>query len=157
MHTLCQERPGVYVTNYTDVALILNKHSAAPAEDVSALFRHMVFNAAIGNVDDHLKNFWMLVTPSGYRLAPAFDLVPDISARGEHTLAFKYRFACPTRSELLEIADEWRVAAAATSIDSVVTAATAFSAIAREIGVRPGKSLHSLAADVDRRLDLLAG
>lgn len=36
------------------------EHSAAPADDVAALYRHMVFNAAIGNVDDHLKNFWML-------------------------------------------------------------------------------------------------
>lgn len=39
------------------------------------LFRHMVFNASIGNVDDHLKNFWMLGASSGYRLAPAFDLL----------------------------------------------------------------------------------
>ena len=31
----------------------------------------MVFNAAMGNVDDHLKNFCML--------APAFDLVSDLA------------------------------------------------------------------------------
>jgi serine/threonine protein kinase HipA of HipAB toxin-antitoxin module len=41
------------------------KHSTAPKMDVATLFRHMVFNAAVGNVDDHLKNFWMLAKPGG--------------------------------------------------------------------------------------------
>jgi hypothetical protein len=41
------------------------------------------------NVDDHLKNCWMLALPGGFRLAPAFDLVPDISGRGEHPLSFQ--------------------------------------------------------------------
>ena len=65
MRAHCRERPGVYVTSYSDLALVLRKHSASPAEDVAALFRHMAFNAAVGNVDDHLKNFWMLNTRSG--------------------------------------------------------------------------------------------
>src|SRR5262249_38586077 len=81
MKTLCKERPGVFVQDYSAVAQALEKYSATPAKDVAALYRHMVFNAAIGNVDDHLKNFWMLATSAGYRLAPAFDLVPDISGR----------------------------------------------------------------------------
>jgi serine/threonine protein kinase HipA of HipAB toxin-antitoxin module len=55
----------------------------------------MAFNAAIGNVDDHLKNFWMLARSGGFRVAPAFDLVPDVSGRGEHTLSFQQGFACP--------------------------------------------------------------
>jgi serine/threonine-protein kinase HipA len=71
------------------------KHSTAPKMDVATLFRHMVFNAAVGNVDDHLKNFWMLAKPGGYRLAPAFDLLPDITGRVEHTLSFRSSFACP--------------------------------------------------------------
>ena len=60
LRTLCLERPGVYVQGYSDLAQAICKHSAAPKMDVTTLFRHMVFNAAVGNVDDHLKNFWML-------------------------------------------------------------------------------------------------
>src|SRR5581483_10261315 len=100
----------IFVSSYSDLARILDKHSASPAADVKMLFRHMVFNAAIGNVDDHLKNFWMLATPSGYSLAPAFDLVPDTADRVEHTLSFRYQFGCPTAGELLEVASEWEVA-----------------------------------------------
>ncbi len=61
LRTLCKERPGIYVHSYSDLARVLRKYSAVPADDVRALYRHMIFNAAIGNVDDHLKNFWMLV------------------------------------------------------------------------------------------------
>jgi len=110
MKTLCKERPGVFAQDYSALARALERYSASPAADVAMLFRHMVFNAAIGNVDDHLKNFWMLATATGYRLAPAFDLVPDISGRGEHTLAFQFGFGCPTREQLCEVAQHWRVA-----------------------------------------------
>src|SRR5580692_12061821 len=104
LRTLCIERPGVYVQGYSDLAQAIRKHSAAPKMDVTTLFRHMVFNAAVGNVDDHLKNFWMLARPGGFRLAPAFDLVPDISGRGEHTLSFQQGFACPPRAEMIALA-----------------------------------------------------
>lgn len=157
MRTLCRERPGVYVTNYADLALVVSKHSASPAEDVAALFRHMVFNAAIGNVDDHLKNFWMLTSPGGYRLAPAFDLVPDVAERGEHTLAFRHSFSPPTRDALLKVAKEWRISQAAESLDRVVEATVAFRKTALELGVRPGTGLDSICADVNKRVAALAG
>jgi hypothetical protein len=115
LRTLCKERPGIYVHGYSELAQVLRKHSAAPADDLAALYRHMVFNAAIGNVDDHLKNFWMLARPGGFRLAPAFDLVPDISGRGEHTLSFQQGFDCPTGSEMIALAAEWGVARAPAS------------------------------------------
>ncbi len=155
MRTLCRERPGVYVTSYTDLALVLRKYSASPAEDVAALFRHMAFNAAVGNVDDHLKNFWMLNTPSGYRLAPAFDLVPDVAERREHTLSFQYDYGCPTREILLAIAKEWRVARAKACVDDIVQAVSRFRVTARKLAVRTGKGLDSISADVRRRVELL--
>jgi serine/threonine-protein kinase HipA len=155
MRTLCRERPGVYVTSYTDLASVLRRYSASPADDVAALFRHMAFNAAVGNVDDHLKNFWMLYTPGGYRLAPAFDLVPDIAERGEHTLSFQYEYGCPTREVLLAVAKEWQVARAENCVQDVVRAVRRFRVTARKLGVRAGKGLDSIAADVRRRLELL--
>lgn len=156
MRTLCRERPGVYVTSYTDLALALRKYSASPAEDVAALFRHMAFNAAIGNVDDHLKNFWMLSGPSGYRSAPAFDLVPDITERREHTLSFQYEYSCPTREILLAVAKEWQVARAQEYLDEIVRAVGKFRATARKLAVKTEKGLDLVSADVRRRLQLLA-
>ena len=155
MRTLCKERPGIFATSYTELAQVLDKYSASPAEDVAMLFRHMAFNAAVGNVDDHLKNFWMLATPAGYRLAPAFDLVPDIAGRNEHTLAFQYSAACPTREQLLALASQWRVSKAPATVDQVTQAVAQFPAVARKLGVHTGNALDSVRADIRRRLKLM--
>jgi serine/threonine-protein kinase HipA len=155
MRSLCRERPGVYAQRYTDVAMVLRRHSAAPAEDIARLFRLMAFNAAIGNVDDHLKNFWMLMRPDGFRLSPAFDLVPDIDGRGQHTLAFGQGFDCPVRTVLLDVAREWGVGRADDMLDEVIRATAAFSATARRLAVRYPVSLSRVAADVRRRSGLL--
>ena len=157
LRTLCKERPGVFITNYGEMAQVVGKCSSAPARDVAALFRQMVFNAAIGNVDDHLKNFWMLATPSGYRLAPAFDLVPDLTGRGDHTLSFQYSFTCPTRDVLLAVADDWRVANAADTLNQVVVAVGSFTATAKKLRVRAGKPLETVRSDIRRRLGLIRG
>lgn len=157
MRTLYKETRGVFATGYAQLARILEKYSSAPASDVAMLYRHMVFNAAIGNVDDHLKNFWMLALPFGYRLAPAFDLVPDVSQRIEHTLAFQYGFGCPTRRILIEIAKEWAVPEPAETIDRVVDAVAKFPTAARELGVRPGTGLRAVTTHIHRRLALISG
>jgi serine/threonine-protein kinase HipA len=156
LRTLCKERPGIYVHSYSDLAQVLRKHSASPADDLAALYRHMVFNAAIGNVDDHLKNFWMLARPGGFRLAPAFDLVPDISGRGEHTLSFQQGFACPARAEMIALAAEWGVVRAAGIVEDVVKATRAFATTARRLKVRNPGGLQKVCADVRRRTGLLS-
>jgi serine/threonine-protein kinase HipA len=152
LRTLCRERPGVYVHSYSDLAQSIRKHSAAPRLDVEMLFRHMVFNAAVGNVDDHLKNFWMLAKPEGYRLAPAFDLVPDTTGRAEHTLSFRSSFACPTRSDLMTIAREWSVDGANDIVSQVTKAVRDFAATAKQLPVQGADSLATIANDVGGRL-----
>ena len=155
LRTLCKERPGIYVHSYSDLAQVLRKHSASPTDDLTAFYRHMVFNAAIGNVDDHLKNFWMLNRSGGFRLAPAFDLVPDISGRGEHTLSFQQGFACPTGAEMIALAAQWGVAGAARIVEDVVEATRAFATVARSLKVRHPVTLRRICADVRRRIGLL--
>lgn len=62
--------------SYPDLAIAL-RQIGAPREDRVELFRRMVFNVMIGNRDDHPWNHGILVTPAGFRLAPAFDVVPQ--------------------------------------------------------------------------------
>jgi serine/threonine-protein kinase HipA len=156
LRTLCKERPGIYVHSYSQLAQVLRRHSAAPADDLAALYRHMVFNAAIGNVDDHLKNFWMLARSGGFRLAPAFDLVPDTSGKCEHTLSFLTGIACPTRADMIELAAQWGVARPAGIVDAVVKATKTFATTARRLKVRHPASLQKASADVRRRTLLLS-
>lgn len=58
---------------------------------MTALYRQAVFNALLGNTDDHLKHFALRhvgTEGSGWRLTPAYDLPPDEPPRGEHLLRF---------------------------------------------------------------------
>lgn len=62
---------------YTEIADAIRAHGREPKRDVQQLFRRMLFNLLITNVDDHLQNHGLLHVEHGlWRLAPAFDLNP---------------------------------------------------------------------------------
>jgi serine/threonine-protein kinase HipA len=62
---------------YTEIADALRRIGARPTEDVRELWRRMLFNLLITNVDDHLWNVGVLYAGNGqWRLAPAFDVNP---------------------------------------------------------------------------------
>jgi serine/threonine-protein kinase HipA len=62
---------------YTEIADVLRRIAARPSEDVRELWRRMLFNFLITNVDDHLWNLGVLYAGNGqWRLAPAFDVNP---------------------------------------------------------------------------------
>ncbi len=54
----------------------LRRWSARPDEDRRELFMRMVFNAMVTNNDDHPRNHALLRTASGWRISPAYDIVP---------------------------------------------------------------------------------
>jgi serine/threonine-protein kinase HipA len=54
-------------------------------EQVYALFRQMVFNVAICNRDDHVKNFSFQLKDNRWQLSPAYDVLPSIGFNGYHT------------------------------------------------------------------------
>ena len=63
--------------SYAEIAAQLLAVSDHPSADLPELWRRMVFNLLITNVDDHLQNHGLLHIAGGkWRLAPAFDLNP---------------------------------------------------------------------------------
>lgn len=52
------------------------KDSAAATEEQRELYRRMVFNAVVGNGDDHPRNHGLLRCKDGWQLSAAFDIVP---------------------------------------------------------------------------------
>jgi serine/threonine-protein kinase HipA len=74
-------------TSYLELAEFLHQQGAKDhvAPDLEQLFRRVTFNVAVGNRDDHLRNHGFLLTPSGWRLAPAFDVNPSID-KADHVL-----------------------------------------------------------------------
>jgi len=62
--------------SYPLLADELRRWSERPDEDPVELFRRMIFNAAVTNNDDHPRNHAVRRTARGWRLTPAYDLVP---------------------------------------------------------------------------------
>jgi serine/threonine-protein kinase HipA len=62
--------------SYPLLADQLRRWSEKPGADRIELFRRIVFNAAVTNNDDHPRNHAVLRTARGWRLTPAYDLVP---------------------------------------------------------------------------------
>jgi serine/threonine-protein kinase HipA len=63
--------------SYQAIASVLQRVSSRHRTDRLELFRRMVFNVLCGNRDDHLKNHGLLHDGGGWRLSPAFDVVPQ--------------------------------------------------------------------------------
>jgi len=62
---------------YTDIAEIIRMYSSAPTEDLRELWRRIVFNVMVGNLDDHLRNHGFLYDRDDkWRLSPVYDLNP---------------------------------------------------------------------------------
>lgn len=63
--------------SYTEIADAIRSYGHAPTQDLRQLWRRMVFNLLITNMDDHLQNHGFLHVERGlWRLAPAFDINP---------------------------------------------------------------------------------
>jgi len=50
--------------------------------DLQELWRRIVFNICISNVDDHLRNHGFILTGKGWKLAPAYDMNPSETGDG---------------------------------------------------------------------------
>jgi serine/threonine-protein kinase HipA len=76
---LCKPRgrdyAGKYDASNEDVAEVIKNYSARPEIDLDKFFRRLIVFALIGNCDGHLKNYSLLETPTGLRLAPLYDVV----------------------------------------------------------------------------------
>ncbi|MEQ8264432.1 HipA domain-containing protein [Pseudohaliea sp.] len=63
--------------SYPEIVDELGRHGARARADAAELFRRMVFNILVSNVDDHLRNHGFLwAGAAGWILAPAYDLNP---------------------------------------------------------------------------------
>ncbi|QHE84968.1 type II toxin-antitoxin system HipA family toxin [Hydrogenophaga sp. BPS33] len=120
--TLLERHDGQTGGSYLDIVeAIENLGGSGLTEDLEQLFRRAVFNLLVGNRDDHLRNHGFLLTPSGWRLAPAFDINPN-PAKSEHALTWDGRSAAPHMPTLLATAPYYRLSAdAAQAIVEQIT------------------------------------
>lgn len=147
---------GYYYLSYSDMFKIIKKYSSQPAQDVDAMFRQMVFNIAVGNTDDHLKNFCMLHKDSGFCLSPVYDVLPDIHQNREHRLSFPQGTgSLPIDKDLLQgIGKVYSVSDPEQIIKDVFNSVVDWRDIFQEYEV-PESDIKRLEHEIDRRLALI--
>ncbi|OIP83933.1 MAG: toxin HipA [Porphyromonadaceae bacterium CG2_30_38_12] len=64
--------------SYLEIADFIQNFGTNVNENLEQLWRRIVFNIAISNNDDHLRNHGFLLEPSGWVLSPAYDLNPSV-------------------------------------------------------------------------------
>jgi serine/threonine-protein kinase HipA len=63
---------------YLDLASIIRENGSEPELDLIELWKRIVFNIAISNTDDHLRNHGFLLQENGWKLSPLYDVNPSI-------------------------------------------------------------------------------
>ena len=67
-----------YNTSYLDIANFINQFGSNVKEDLLELWKRLVFNIIIHNTDDHLRNHGFLLSDTGWKLSPVFDINPNL-------------------------------------------------------------------------------
>lgn len=127
--------------SYPELVDALTAHGAQARTDAEQLYRRMVFNVLVSNVDDHLRNHGFLWSgQDGWVLSPAYDINPtpvDVKARILSTNIDLDEGTCSL--ELVqEVAGYFGLGSkpARTIIQEVAQATRAWRTVAEELGVR---------------------
>ena len=136
--------------SYPEIVDVLTRHGAQAKSDAQALYRRVVFNVMISNVDDHLRNHGFLwLDRTGWSLSPAYDLNPvptDMKARILTTNINLDEGTCSL--DLLEEAAEYfglGLPQARAIIKEVATATAQWKDVAQKAGTRASE-IHRMAS-----------
>ena len=135
--------------SYLLLADEVRRWSTRPQRDLRELFRRMVFNACVSNTDDHPRNHALVRQAEGWRLAPAYDLVPQpavaqerrdlaliVGAHGRAASLYNVLSACGRFGLSVE--------EARAEFNSVVAVVRVWPEVFRKIGV-PKRDIEAVA------------
>lgn len=63
-------------SSYLDLVSIIKSNGANPTADLIELWKRIVFNMAVSNTDDHLRNHAFILKKNGWVLSPLYDVNP---------------------------------------------------------------------------------
>lgn len=63
-------------SSYLDLVDFIRANGAQVDTDLTELWKRIVFNMVVSNTDDHLRNHGFLLTDSGWKLSPLYDVNP---------------------------------------------------------------------------------
>lgn len=122
--------------SYGEIAEFISNSGAQTEADLAQLWRRIVFNIAVSNTDDHLRNHGFLLTRNGWKLSPAYDLNPIVGKHGLHLNitdtdnALDYQLA-------FDVKDFFRLSQTqATQIyDEVLIAVKQWQTVSKQLGI----------------------
>ena len=105
------------------------------------LFKRMVFNIVYKNVDDHTKNFSLLMDREGkWSLAPAYDLVfsakYSFNQNPKHFLSINGKRDGITYEDVKKIAEEFHINHMNTLLEQVIKPSKRITEEAKLLGVK---------------------
>lgn len=126
--------------SYLDIAEFIQYSGANNQADLHQLWRRIVFNIAISNTDDHLRNHGFLLKEHGWRLSPAYDINPSIEKGGlalsidthDNTLSFQL---AKRVGEYFQLSDQQMEGI----IYEVITVTQNWKPVADKIGISRGE------------------
>jgi len=68
--------------SYLNIAEFISNHGVNIEANLHQLWRRIIFNIAISNTDDHLRNHGFVLTAQGWELSHAYDINPSIDKDG---------------------------------------------------------------------------
>jgi len=89
-----------YTSSYDDIVKLIARYSSKPLADKKQLLGQMLFNVALNNTDDHLRNFSFSCKEDGWQLTPAYDVVPSVTYGAYHQLKLGYDDILPSHSHI---------------------------------------------------------
>lgn len=63
-------------TSYLDIVSFIKAYGSNPKADLLELWKRIVFNMAVTNTDDHLRNHAFIFGKNGWELSPLYDVNP---------------------------------------------------------------------------------
>lgn len=127
---------GDYDASYIELAEFLTEQGSNTKIDLAQLWRRIVFNIAVSNTDDHLRNHGFIYRNDGWILSPAYDVNPVTPANGLHLNitdddnSLNYDLA-------MEVIDFFKLseAEAKTIKNEVLTSVRQWKVVATEMGI----------------------
>jgi len=70
------------VPSYLEIVDFIENVGTEVEKNLHQLWRRIVFNIAISNTDDHLRNHGFILKKKGWELSPAYDINPSVEKNG---------------------------------------------------------------------------
>nr|WP_292969214.1 HipA domain-containing protein [Allomuricauda sp.] len=123
--------------SYLEIVEFMENHGVDVEANLHQLWRRIVFNIAISNTDDHLRNHGFILTAKGWVLSPAYDLNPSIEKDGlslnidmdDNALDFDLARSV---GEYFRLSEEEMN----TILDEVLSVVKDWETVAKEIGIK---------------------